>query len=86
VVKNSTAETTGATDGSPSVAVRPSPSGRAAAPNGGAIPNGIGRGAKQQMKAKSELCDGRWHVRDLLDALPAAKKKTKIKKKEKKST
>jgi len=27
---------------------------------------------KEQMKHKSEFCDRRWHVRDLLDALPAA--------------
>jgi len=27
---------------------------------------------KRQMKPKSELCDRRWHFRDLLDALPAA--------------
>jgi PAS domain S-box-containing protein len=72
VIKNSTAERTGVTDGSPSVPMQASPSGRSAAPNGSAIPNGIGRGAKQQMKHKSELCERRWHVRDLLDALPAA--------------
>jgi PAS domain-containing protein len=72
VIKNSTGETTGTTDGSPRVAMPPSPSGRSAAPNGGGILNRIGRGAKQQMKPKSEFCERRWHLRDLLDALPAA--------------
>jgi PAS domain S-box-containing protein len=52
--------------------MRPSPSGRSAATDRGAISNGIGRGAKQQMKPKSEFCERRWHFRDLLDALPAA--------------
>jgi len=30
------------------------------------------RGVKQQMTSNSELCDRRWHLRELLDALPAA--------------
>src|SRR5262249_34122747 len=78
VIKNSTAETTGPTNGRPSAATRPSPSGRAAArngaiSNGSAIPSGIRRDAnQQQMNAESEICGGRWQLSDLLDALPAA--------------
>ena len=78
MIKNSTAETTGASNARPSAATRPSPSGRAAArngaiSNGSAIPSGIGRDAnQQQMKSEIEFSDGRWQLSDLLDALPAA--------------
>ena len=60
------------TDRPPSVATRPTPVRRSAAPDGGAVQNGSGRGVRRQMTPKNELCDRRWHFRDLLDALPAA--------------
>src|SRR6516225_6902525 len=61
-------------DRQPSLAMRPAPLGQSAAPDGSAavVQNGRGGGVKRQMKPKSELCDRRWHFRDLLDALPAA--------------
>src|SRR6516165_2999033 len=61
-------------DRQPSLAMRPAPLGQSAAPDGSAavVQDGRGRGIKRQMKPKSELCDRRWHFRDLLDALPAA--------------
>src|SRR5215472_4021385 len=60
-------------DRHPSLAMRPAPLGQSAAPDGSAaVQDGRGRGIKRQMKPKSELCDRRWHFRDLLDALPAA--------------
>src|SRR6516162_6133914 len=61
-------------DRHPSLAMRAAPLGQSAAPDGSAavVQDGRGRGIKRQMKPKSELCDRRWHFRDLLDALPAA--------------
>ena len=72
MIKNLAAETTGTIDGNPSVGRRLTPSGRSAALDGSVAQRGNGRDVKQRMKPESEFCDGRWHFRDLLDALPAA--------------
>src|SRR6516162_236909 len=66
VIKNSTAEIIGTTDGRLDVAVRSS----SPSSNGSAISNESH--VKRQMKPKSEFCEPPWHFRDLLDALPAA--------------
>jgi len=72
VIKNSTAEMTGTINGHPSVATRLTPSARSTALDGSAVEHGNGRDVKQRMKPESELCDGGWNFRELLDALPAA--------------
>ena len=65
-------EMTETIDGYPSVATRPTRSGRSTVLDGRVPGHGSGRGVKQQMKSKGEFCDRRWNFRDLLDALPTA--------------
>jgi PAS domain S-box-containing protein len=72
VEKDSPEEITGTIDRYPDVAPRLTPKGLSAGLGLSFVERENGRDVRRRIAPESELCDRRWHFRDLLDALPAA--------------